>query len=266
MISHHNAGWRNKLSALLPENTKNFLANHVLFGPLSGRLLRMVGPPRNVSGLSFDLASNAIPDEEVAAIYFNRRERIELDFVRRYVVPLGVQEVIELGTSIGFIASNILHRRQVTYFGIEASPRLAETAKENLTRNNRFDSKWQIANRCIDYGDRKTITFVERRSSLSGSKSEEEEGNIEVQTARFGDLVRQQGFKNYALISDIEGAEADIFFNDGDVLQHCQAIVAELEPTPRYSLDDQINCLIDLGFVMDARFGNVFAFGRAVPH
>lgn len=64
----------------------------------------------------------------------------------------------------------------------------------------------------------------------------------------------------FALITDIERAEVDLLRNDIDSLSNCTLIVAELENTTMWSIDDQIAALCEFGYDVAESYGNVFAF------
>ena len=68
--------------------------------------------------------------------------------------------------------------------------------------------------------------------------------------------------EEYTLITDIEGAESEIFFVDEIALKNCVLIIAELEETSTYSMEEQINKLISIGFSISESYGNVFVFSR----
>jgi len=53
---------------------------------------------------------------------------------------------------------------------------------------------------------------------------------------------------DYCLITDIEGNEAPIFFEDSKALGKCVNIIAEIEDTQNVSANRQINQLKKIGF------------------
>ena len=60
------------------------------------------------------------------------------------------------------------------------------------------------------------------------------------------------------MITDIEGAESEIFFNDEEALNNCIEMICELENTIKYSIKDQLDKLLSIGFFIEERYGNVF--------
>ena len=52
----------------------------------------------------------------------------------------------------------------------------------------------------------------------------------------------------------------DLLQKDIDSLRNCALIVAELENTPTWSIDDQVEALRESGFDVVESYGNVFVF------
>ena len=262
MISTYSTSVSNTLRALVPAHIKHFLVARLFFGQTTGRLIRLAAPKKNLKGLRFDVNSDNISLAEVADLYFNRRERAEFDLVRRHILQSDIVNIVELGVSIGFIASNIVFTKKVNYLGIEASQRLAREARANVESNNQSDSMWRIENFCIDYSGADYVEFAESTDSLAGRVGSGSGQGVLVPAARFGDLIRRCGMQNFALIADIEGSEADILFKDEESLRSCRLIVAELEDTAEFSTDDQVRRAQEIGFELRELYGHVFAFRR----
>jgi hypothetical protein len=253
---------RNSLSALFPTRIKKVLVRRVFFSPAVGRVLRFVGPKTTLKGLRFDLRSPNLSLDEVANLYFDRRERAEYDMVRRHILRSDTTQIVELGVSIGFIAANLVFSKKVDYFGIEASPRLAREGLVNLRNNDRWGSRIRVENLCIDYTGRDYVEFGESQNSLVGKLERRNGMLVRVPAATFGGIVQRFGLHDFALISDIEGGEAEVLFRDPESLRGCRMIVAELENTSRYTMQQQVARLEEIGFELRERFRNVFAFGR----
>ena len=66
----------------------------------------------------------------------------------------------------------------------------------------------------------------------------------------------------YCLISDIEGADAAIFYNDIASLDNCERIIAELDDSPLGTIEDQIEKLKSIGFSVTERYGQVIVMSR----
>jgi FkbM family methyltransferase len=262
MIPTSSTTLRNSLSAVVPTPVKNYLVTKVFFSPTVGRVLRLVGPEKTWNGLRFDLRSPNLSIDEVANLYFDRRERAEYDMVRRHILQSDASQIVELGVSIGFIASNLVSSKKIDYFGIEASPRLAREAATNIRNNNRWNSAVRIENLCIDYTGREHVEFGESYNSLVGKLGRTNGTLVRVPATTFGEIVRRFELNDFALISDIEGGEAEVLFQDPESLRGCRVIVAELDNTPRFTIEQQAARLVELGFELLERFRNVFAFRR----
>lgn len=68
--------------------------------------------------------------------------------------------------------------------------------------------------------------------------------------------------KNFTLITDVKGAEADFFFYDQESMRDCTKIICELEETTKFKIDDQIKKINDLGFEIIEKYGRVFYFEK----
>src|SRR5262245_66078524 len=97
MIPTASTTWRNSLSAIVPTPVKNYLVTKVFFSPTVCRVLRAVGPQRTMKGLRFDLRSPNLSLDEVANLYFARRERAAHDMVRRHILPRDAPQIGVLG-------------------------------------------------------------------------------------------------------------------------------------------------------------------------
>jgi len=265
MVPTYATSFRNTLSSFVPNPIKHFLVAKVLFGPTTGKLIRLLGPARNLKGIRFDVNSANLAVGEVANLYFNRRERAEFDLVRRHILRSDVTKIVELGASIGFIASNLVHSKKIDYLGVEGSPRLTREARVNVENNNRTGSDWRVENFCIDYSGREHVEFAESSDSLVGQVGRGGNG-VRVPAVTLGELVRRYDLRDFALIADIEGAEDDMLFRDASALEGCKIFVVELEDTPQHSIDDQVRRAEEIGFELRERFRNVFAFVRPRKH
>ena len=68
--------------------------------------------------------------------------------------------------------------------------------------------------------------------------------------------------KKYTLITDIEGAESEIFFKDVKSLKNCEMIIAELEDTAKYSIIKQLRQLKKIGYSIIEYYSNVYVFQK----
>jgi hypothetical protein len=88
---------------------------------------------------------------------------------------------------------------------------------------------------------------------------------IRVPALSLSAIAAQVGFREYALVSDIEGAEASFIFNPGE-LDGCIAMVIELHDcyhNGRHVTSNEMTEEVQRqGFTLLGRRGNVCAFRR----
>ena len=110
-------------------------------------------------------------------------------------------------------------------------------------------------------------------SSLTGSRLSAdnmgETGAVkfhQIRAIKLSEIVEEHmvNAKNYVLISDIEGAETDIFYMDSRALLKCKIIICELDKVEGHSISDQVKKLSSLGFVLKEHFGQVYVFKKEV--
>lgn len=123
-----------------------------------------------------------------------------------------------------------------------------------------------LLNRALVYRS-KTINFCHTNTTGSriGKKTLNKNDEYQVQTIRLNDIIVENNINHpYTLISDIEGAEAEIFFQDKQSLINCATIIIELDDTKKYSKNNQIHQIKKLGFKIIEYYGNVYVFKKVV--
>ena len=111
---------------------------------------------------------------------------------------------------------------------------------------------------CFEFGN----SFV-TTSTIPPVKSAGISAAADLTTITLSKILNLYKIKEpFTLITDIEGMESEIFFYDAEALQKCQCIIAELENTHLYSINDQIKKLTDIGFKLEAFKKNVGVFLR----
>ena len=170
--------------------------------------------------------------------------------------------IVELGSSVGVTLGVLSNLRQNTKFVcVEASTtnfeKLSRLQKQLSTNN-----VYSLINKAIAY-HKDFVGFAS--TTTTGSKIDEtiETSKSFVPTITLSRLLEENRVNDeYTLITDIEGAESEIFFVDEIALKNCVRIIVELEETPLYSMEEQINKLISIGFSISESYGNVFVFSR----
>ncbi len=238
--AHAPSGLRQLVRTGLPPVVKSRIAA-MLCHPLVGRALAAYCRDRIRSGdLSIRTIHPSISPRTKAQIFWGIYESAEIRFVQRHLRS-GL-DVLEVGSSLGVVSSHACSRLAAAarMVCVEANPELIATIEENLTTNC-SGRAFSVLNRALDYENSGGST----RLRLSGDTSESQLGRlsrsadraasvareVEVPSTTIADLVRETGLRDYALISDVEGAEAGFVFADRTELDGCRQIIIELHDT-----------------------------------
>jgi hypothetical protein len=119
-----------------------------------------------------------------------------------------------------------------------------------------------VIHAAVDYSGTDEVSFnVDERligSSVSGNRN----GRKRVPVVRLSNIQQELRSRRFALVCDIEGAEADLFENESDALKSCAQIIIELHPTNKYSISDLQRLIESSGFSLSAKRRNVFVYDR----
>lgn len=204
----------------------------------------------------------------VSDLIFKIYERAEIDQVRAHLC--GDYDVVELGGSIGVNTMQIRRKMRADrrLIVVEAAPHLAEILNKNLIQN-KLDHNVLILNRAIDYSGADSVSFSVAESNLSGKVQASSSGgnkNVVVKTTRLDKILQENGIHDFVLVSDIEGMEIPIFVEDSDSLKRCRQIFIEIDGVQyqgkRYSVEDIIDRIKEIGFSVIERYHNCVAFER----
>lgn len=221
-----------------------------------------------VSRIKFTLAGGTFVYNEVdgttaAKIFFGIWESAEISLAKRFASN---DVVVELGSSIG-VTLGILQKLlpNSRFISVEASPRNFQILIKQISSIAPGHSNIELVNKAISYSGDTSVDFDV--SSYSGSKIAVQgtlHGYVEkIPTMTLREITDEFADNvQYTLITDIEGAEADIFFQDEVALAKCNKIICELDDTPKYSIDDQVRRLEELGFSIIEYYGNCYYFNR----
>lgn len=267
------AGLRERLRRGLSGPVKARIAA-ILCHPLVGRLLALVSGDRIRSGaLRIDTRNPAIAPRTKAQIFWGIYESAEIRFVTRHLRQ--DLDVLEVGSSLGVVSSHTLGRlgpaaRMVC---VEANPALIATIEANLAANCPGRSA-RVVNRALDYEHPGTMTRLRVSGDTSASRLGRLGGGstaagqeVEVETTTISGLVADCGLREYALVCDVEGAEAGFVFADPGELDGCRQIIIELHDTDhlgrRLRWQDLRDALIErFGFRVVDGFGPVQVLER----
>lgn len=243
----------------------------VISHPLIGAALsRAYGGRIPFRGNIIDTRNAYIPPQSVAALRWGYYEKAELNFVRQYLCP--DLDVVELGASIGVVTLEIIgkqlsHRKLVT---VEANSHLLETARRNIATNSTRKDV-EVVNAAIDYsGDTRVDFIVSMNNLISRTRLSRDQTGISVPATTLEEIVRTRGIERFAVVADIEGAEAGLLLHEGKILGQCQQVIIELHRTRWDGVEYSIATLAAIlrerhGFEQIASHGAVFAFERNRP-
>jgi FkbM family methyltransferase len=161
-----------------------------------------------------------------AALMFRLYERAEARFALKY---LGDSErVLELGGNRGVVSSILLQRLpdSAELVSVEANPGLVPDLQRNLARNS---GGRRVQGRHLALSDGSLVLFDASRGALGSAMSAT--SGTEVPTTTLDGLVDSLGWDDFALLSDVEGAEASFIEGDGAGLKRCSRMVIELHRT-----------------------------------
>ncbi len=237
--------------------------------PSVGRLLSALFqgriPSLRFGALRLDTRAPSVSPRIVAMIFWGIYESAELRFVRRYLRP--DLDVLELGSSLGAVSCRIARRQQAgrKLVCVEANADLLPTLRRNVATHGR--KPVEVLNRAIGY-DGPTVRLQRGPDNISGRVTRNgADDTEEVPASTLSALLEEQGLGDYALVSDIEGAEAGFIERDAAALSHCQQVVIELHDAEGsagpLSVDDLAALLVERhGFALRDRHGPVCVFER----
>ena len=242
------------IKSIIPHNFKNFFY-WVLANSLLGYFLKCLKIKKNLFGGVFDLSN--VSNKEAASIFLGFWESAEIRFSKRFA---NSKTIIELGSSVGVTLGVLANNRIDTKFiCIEASKKNYEKLIKLKKILPQRGNEYILLNKAIAYG----VSHIHfEHTSTVGSKitNDNKKSNTSniVPAITLSEILNQNAIKDsYTLITDIEGAEAEIFFKDKVALKTCEKIIAELEDTSTHTVNEQISELNKLGFKIFESYGNV---------
>ncbi|APZ95461.1 FkbM family methyltransferase [Fuerstiella marisgermanici] len=215
-------------------------------------------------GIVVNVADPAVLPRNKAALRFGFYESAERRFVKRYLLP--DVDVVELGSSIGAMSSQIAQRLQAgaRMICVEANPRTQTTLTKNLDQNA-AGLQVELIHAAIAYdGVDVEIGLSENNLSSFRERDASDVQRVMVPAVTLSNLLRQSGMETYQLVADIEGAEAEILMKDGDALKNCSRVIIELHDTSvtgvSYCVAELVSMFEALGFTILDEYGPVAVF------
>ena len=199
-----------------------------------------------------------------SGIIFGAYEYSEKYLVRKWL-PRDT-DVIELGSSIGIVSREILHRidKSNRLVAVEAVPALAALARANIGRLHQ-PKRWQILSAAIAYHCSEA-SFTAGPEHVAGrvvaDNNRRGEGTITVRTTTLSRILTEFGVSTYSLVMDIEGAEHEVISHDRAALDGCRCLISELHGSEE-DKDRFCRALNDIGMTLVERKHSVVAFLRS---
>jgi FkbM family methyltransferase len=237
-----------------------------------GRLIGWLHGDRiPTAGLVVSTAGGHIAPSIKARIFWGLYESAEVRYVRRYLRT--DLDVVELGSSIGVVSAHIAKTIQPGFrlICVEANASLLPYLECNLATNVP-EVPAIVHHAAVSYErpPNSQGTLVLGNDHLMAKLSETRRGGgsgISVPFTTLRELLKTYSVQEYALVCDIEGAEAGLLRDDGQALSTCQQIIIELHDTfidgVPVSISDMRGMLERQGFQQHAAYGGVHVYGRA---
>ena len=240
-------------------------AASVLCSPMSGRLLGLIfGGCIPHRGARIEVPASADP-RVIAALFWGTYESAEIRYVRAHLQ--GDLDVVELGSSLGGVSSEIARKLQPgrRLVCVEANPDLLGILGRNLQRNAPHVQA-QLVHGAISYDGQPEVEFAIGESNLSSHLGSSARAR-RVPAVTLAGVLAQTGLGDFALVSDIEGAEAGMFEQDAPAMARCRLLIIELHHVRHAGTNHTPDSLIALierrtGMHLLARYAEVCTFVR----
>jgi FkbM family methyltransferase len=211
--------------------------------------------------LLINTKSTLVNNKTVALIYFGKYEKDELKFVLKYL-PKELP-IIELGTSLGFVALNAAQQTNNKIICLEANKKLIPLIEESFKLNLVSPDQYQILNCALSH-KKETVCFSDRGSNELGKLVEYSENVIEA--IPLEEVTKLIPGEDYVLISDIEGAEINFLHIESDSLKKCKMMIIELHDTEfkgnKYSIKELVEMLCSKSFELIEQSNNTYVFSN----
>jgi len=164
------------------------------------------------------------------ALIRGKYEQEEAALIEKHLPP--DLPVIELGGSLGVVSALIRSRLEpsVQHVIVEANPRLLDICKANAMGEGKTGVA-EVIHGAVHY-DGPVARFgiaKEVHASAVGQGGSAE--MVEVPAISLAELFRRLGSPDrFALVSDVEGAEYDLFLHEAQTLGHVELAIVELHP------------------------------------
>jgi FkbM family methyltransferase len=218
------AGWRGVKSFAAKGLTSPI--GSAVIAPLTRRRVRH-------KGLIFDTTHPAMTRRLRAQLFWGIYESAETDMIRRHL--RGAECVLELGAGVGITASHVLagmarggrlicvEPYQSVWPGLAA--RVSERAAE-------AGVSFELIHKAISDRDESAQLDLGAHPETTGLATGAGRAREQVDTIPLSTLVSDLTLRSFALVSDIEGAEASFIVGPDEAgLDRCERMVIELHTT-----------------------------------
>lgn len=244
---------------------KSLVGRTLCAPPFSSVVSAWMGDSIRVGRCTITATTSVTSAKTRASLFWGMYESAELRLVSKYL--RSDLDVVELGSSIGVVSAHIAqrlgsNRRMVC---VEASPSLLPTLEANV-KANAPDAMVTFLNRAIAYvAPGESVAFSVSRNNVASHVGRGDR-EVHVAATQLSELLRSAEIREYALVCDIEGAEAGIIHHDSRALGTCKQIIIELHQTEIagsiVSVEDLAALFVAEGFETKASYGPVHVFSR----
>lgn len=242
---------------------KLMVARLLLSSPIGKIIARIYQNRIPFDGMRIWTDEGSLKPSTKAALFWGLYEKSERRMIVRYL-PQDLP-VIELGASIGGI-TNVIRRivnDDIPMIAVEANPSLLPLIKKSLAENNQ-GGRVDVIHAAISYGAGNTVGFsIDPVSTNSMVAENENASNVQhVSRLMLAQIVRNNDFKRYSIVCDIEGAEHQIIERDMEAFCGADTVIIELHDTSDgKKAEDLVRQITDSGLMsLVDRHGNVCVF------
>ncbi len=247
-----------ELKKIIPNSLKSIIAK-MLINNFFGKIIKFFNPKITFNNGIFDFEN--VSDKEAAQIFFGFWESSEIRYALKFIQS---KTIIELGSSVGVLLGTLAKKKHDSNFiCVEASKinfeKLLKLKKLLSCNNNNYEFINKAIAYNVDYAP--FIHKSTKGSKISTDKYQDVSDLIPCIT--LSKIIKD--FKvngEFSLISDIEGGEAPIFFEDSEALKKCKNIIIELENNSYATVTQQIDQIKQIGFNLVEYSGRVYVFSK----
>jgi FkbM family methyltransferase len=218
-------------------------------------------------GLQFDIKTPLISSSYVAHLFWGIYESGEIRFIKKYFNDPDL-DVIELGGSLGIVSSVIMAQKNAKRKGIviEANPQLISLIARNIEINKLQNVN--ILNLALPLFPNTSEIYFEIGETTTTSKIADKPNDrtITIPCKSLSTVIKENSIGNFALISDIEGAEIGLLLHDFASFEKAQLIIIEthkitLDETT-YTIEMMKELIINFGYDLLDEHGPIFVFKK----